>query len=130
MVYRFLFDGVNGEQEGKETPEAVCEDRRKAEIRIKDQYYKPHETWHSIGEVLKWFGENEIEYLNCSPAILGTDGEDIEAAGTLFEHTRTGTAYQRLVTQLSWIGTIAREGALFDVIGRKKGWPDERKTDS
>jgi 2-polyprenyl-3-methyl-5-hydroxy-6-metoxy-1,4-benzoquinol methylase len=95
-------------------------DRRKAEIWIKDQYYNPHETWHSIGEVLKWFDENDIEYLNCSPAILGTDGEDIEAAGTLFEQTRPGTSYQRLVTQLSWIGTIAREGALFDVIGRKK----------
>jgi hypothetical protein len=26
-----------------------------------------------------------------------------------------------MVTQLSWLGTIAREGALFDVIGRKKG---------
>jgi hypothetical protein len=24
------------------------------------------------------------------------------------------------VTQLSWLGTIAREGALFDMIGRKK----------
>ena len=96
-------------------------DQRKAEIWIKDQYYNPHETWHSIGEVIKWFDENDIEYLNCSPAILGTDGEDNEAAGTLFEQTTPGTAYQRLVTQLSWIGTIAREGALFDVIGRKKG---------
>ncbi|SVD91636.1 uncharacterized protein METZ01_LOCUS444490, partial [marine metagenome] len=32
-----------------------------------------------------------------------------------------GTWYQRLVTQLSWINTIAREGGLFDVIGRRKG---------
>ena len=68
------------------------------------------------GEIL--IDENGIEYLNCSPAILGTDGED---AGSLFEQTQPGNAYQRLVTQLSWIGTIAREGALFDVIGRKKG---------
>ncbi|MCH8238429.1 MAG: methyltransferase domain-containing protein, partial [Proteobacteria bacterium] len=57
-------------------------DRRKAEIWIKDQYYNPHETWHSIGEVQTWFDENDIEYLNCSPAILGTDGEDAEADGT------------------------------------------------
>ena len=92
--------------------------RRNAEIWIKDQYYNPHETWHSIDEVLGWFDENGIAYLNCSPAILGTDGED---AGSLFEQTQPGNAYQRLVTQLSWIGTIAREGALFDVIGRKKG---------
>ena len=95
-------------------------DRRKAEIWIKDQYYNPHETWHSIGEVQAWFVENDIEYLNCSPAILGTDGEDAESAGKLFQPTRPGNAYQRVVTQLSWIGTIAREGALFDIIGRKK----------
>lgn len=94
------------------------QDSRKADIWVKDQYYNPHETWHSIGEVLTWFEENDVEYLNCSPPILGTDGED---AASLFGRTTPGTAYQRLVTQVSWIGTIAREGALFDVIGRKKG---------
>ena len=93
-------------------------DPRKAEIWIKDQYYNPHETWHSIGEVLEWFHENDVDYLNCSPAILGTDGEE---AASLFDRTQPGNAYQRLVTQLSWIGTIAREGALFDVVGRKAG---------
>lgn len=35
-------------------------DRRKAEIWIKDQYYNPHETWHSIDEVMGWFEENNI----------------------------------------------------------------------
>lgn len=93
-------------------------DARKAEIWINDQYHNPHETWHSIDEVLGWFEENDIDYVNCSPAILGTNGED---AGSLFERTQPGNAYQRLVTQLSWIGTIAREGALFDVIGRRRG---------
>ena len=92
-------------------------DARKAKIWIKDQYYNPHETWHSIDEVLGWFDENGIEYLTCSPAILGTDGED---AGSLFEQTQPGNAYQRLVTQLSWIGTIAREGALFDMFGCRR----------
>ena len=96
-------------------------DAQKAETWIKDQYYNPHETWHSIGEVQGWFEENNIEYLNCSPAILGTDGEDAEEEGDLFRATGSGNAYQRAVTQMSWLGTIAREGALFDVIGRKKG---------
>ena len=40
---------------------------------------------------------------------------------SMFRSTRPGNAYQRVVTQLSWLGTIARKGALFDVIGRKKG---------
>lgn len=92
-------------------------DPRKAEIWIKDQYYNPHETWHSIGEVLRWFEESGVHYLNCSPPILGTDGED---AVSLFQPTDRGDSYRRAVTQLSWIATIAREGALFDMIGRKR----------
>ena len=93
-------------------------DARKADIWIKDQYFNPHETWHSIGEVLDWFEDNDVDYLNCSPAILGTDGEE---AKTLFAETDRGTPYQRMVTQLSWLFTIAREGALFDIIGRRRG---------
>ncbi len=89
-----------------------------AEIWIKDQYFNPHETWHSLDEVLGWFDENGVEYLNCSPAILGTNGEN---APVLIDKTSPGTPDERAVTQLSWLGTIAREGALFDVIGRKSG---------
>ena len=91
-------------------------DAHKAAIWIKDQYYNPHETWHSIDEVLDWFKENNIEYLNCSPPIMNTDGEN---APSLFSKTSQGHKYERVVTQLSWLGTIAREGALFDLIGRK-----------
>ena len=90
--------------------------KRKAETWIADQYYNPHETWHSIDEVMDWFRENDISYANCSPAIMGTDGESAEG---LFDETSPGTRYQRAVTQLAWLGTIAREGALFDVIGKK-----------
>lgn len=93
-------------------------DARKADIWIKDQYFNPHETWHSIDEVMGWFEENGVSYLNCSPAILGSSGED---TADLFAATDPGNAYQRVLTQLGWIGSIAREGALFDVIGRKKG---------
>ena len=92
-------------------------DKRKAEIWIADQYYNPHETWHSIDEVMGWFAENDVSYLNCSPAILGTNGEDTD---DMFAETSPGTPYQRAVTQFGWLGTIAREGALFDVIGKKR----------
>jgi len=92
-------------------------DTRKADIWIKDQYYNPHETWHSIDEVLGWFKEFGVDYLNCSPAILNTNAEETEG---LFEKTNPGDTYKRVVTQLGWLGSIAREGALFDVIGRKQ----------
>lgn len=93
------------------------QDARKAEVWIKDQYFNPHETWHSIDEVLGWFEENGVDFLNCSPAIMDSSGED--AAG-LFDATDPGTAWSRAVTQASWLATIAREGALFDVIGRRR----------
>lgn len=91
-------------------------DRRKAEIWVKDQYYNPHETWHSIDEVLGWFDENGVGYLGCRPPILGAGlppGEDLSVK------TSPGTKLARIATQLGWLGTIAREGALFVMIGRR-----------
>jgi hypothetical protein len=93
------------------------QEARKADIWVKDQYYNPHETWHSLDDVLEWFKENDIEFLNASPPILNTSSED---SPHLFARTEPGTKAQRIVTQLSWLGTIAREGALFDVIGRRR----------
>jgi len=93
-------------------------DERKRDIWIKDQYFNPHETWHSIDEVMNWFREEDIEYLNCQPPILNTTPNE---GAEMFEKSSPGSRYQRIVTQISWLGSISREGALFDVIGRKRG---------
>ena len=92
-------------------------DPKKREIWIADQYYNPHETWHSIGEVIGWFDENNIEYINCSPPILGSHTNT--GPNGMFTASDPAGSYERLITQLGWIGSISREGALFDVIGRK-----------
>jgi SAM-dependent methyltransferase len=92
-------------------------DEKKRDIWINDQYFNPHETWHTIDEVISWFREENVEFLNCQPPILDTDGEE---AAEMFDKTSPGTRYQRLVTQTSWLASIAREGAVFDVIGRKR----------
>jgi 2-polyprenyl-3-methyl-5-hydroxy-6-metoxy-1,4-benzoquinol methylase len=90
-------------------------DARKAEIWIKDQYYNPHETWHSIDEVLDWFAENQIDYLSCHPPILGTaPGAD------MFAPSDRGSTLARLATQFAWLGSISSEGALFVMIGRRR----------
>jgi SAM-dependent methyltransferase len=91
-------------------------DRSKAAVWIADQYYNPHETWHSVDEVMGWFRENGVEYLSCSPGILNTQSEN---SITLDRSTDPGTYYQRIVTQLGWLATISREGALFDLVGRR-----------
>jgi carbamoyltransferase len=91
-------------------------DRRKAEIWIKDQYYNPHETWHTIDEVLHWFRENDVTYLNCQPAIIGARGNDRDG---MFATMNPGSKAARVLTQLCWLGSIASEGALFVMIGRR-----------
>jgi len=93
-------------------------DIRKANTWIQDQYFNPHETWHSIDETMNWFDQNKVEFLNCIPPILGTDGE---TTMDLFAKTNPGSFYQRQLTQISWLASIAREGALFNLIGRKMG---------
>ena len=92
-------------------------DAANAHIWVKGKYYNPHETWHSIDDVLKWFEENDVEFVNASPPILGTASEEAE---NLFTKTESGTKPQRMITQLSCLGTISREGALFDLIGRRR----------
>ena len=92
-------------------------DPRKAEIWVRDQYYHPQETWQSIDEVMGWFEVNDVEFLSCSPPILGTSNGE---ADNLFASTGFGSKGQRILTQLGWLWTIAREGALFDLIGRRK----------
>lgn len=84
---------------------------------VRNRSRDAYATWHTIDHVLEWFDENDIEYLNCSPAILGTSGETAEG---MFDATDPGTKYHRIVTQLGWLGTIASDGALFSVIGRRK----------
>jgi len=95
-------------------------DARKVDIWIRDQYFNPHETWHTLDEVLEWFNENDVEFLNCSPPVLDTIGERTE---DLFAAMEPGTRYQRVITQLTWLASIAREGGLFDVIGRRRSNP-------
>jgi carbamoyltransferase len=92
-------------------------DRTKAEIWIKDQYYNPHETWHSIDEVMGWFRENEVDYLNCDPQIIGVEGNDRD---DMFAANNGGSKSRRVLTQLSWLTSISSEGALFVLIGRRR----------
>lgn len=91
-------------------------DDRKADIWIKDQYFNPHETWHSIDETLGWFRDNGVSYLNCQPQIAGAECAD---AGLFAPHS-PGSRVARVATQLSWLATIAREGSLFVMIGRRE----------
>jgi SAM-dependent methyltransferase len=91
-------------------------DRTKADIWIKDQYYNPHETWHSIDEVMDWFRENDVAYLNCDPPIIGAKNG---GTADFFAPTNPSSKTSRVLTQLSWLTSISSEGALFVLVGRR-----------
>jgi SAM-dependent methyltransferase len=83
-----------------------------------DQYKHPHETKHSIGEVLDWFERADIDFLSCIPTI--GDTEFNEDAVLLKPHPK-GTALDRLSTEIEMLLSGGVDGGLYIMIGRKRG---------
>lgn len=46
------------------------EQNTKTEAWFKDQYQHPHESKHTMGEVLRWFDETDFRFLNNIPFIM------------------------------------------------------------
>lgn len=85
------------------------------------QYQHPHESKHSIGEVLGWFDENGLEFVNAVPSLkpfappLGEQN--------LFEPQDCGTTGDHFAVQTKEIISSGWKGGLFVMIARK---PDNR----
>ncbi len=90
----------------------------KKRIWFMDQYRNPHEEKFTVGDVLEWFHANGIEYINSIPKINLAERLTLEER--LFEKHDPGTKLARLLSQLGWIFTQAREGGFFILIGKKK----------
>ena len=91
---------------------------RKRQAWFMDQYKNPHESKHTIEEVLGWFDQAGVEFINSIPKCVpsGSPAED-----KLFEPKSRGTFIGRLAMELSMMVTGAAEGGFFIMIGRKKG---------
>ncbi len=109
----------------------VIQSKEKRRIWWEDQYNHPHETWHSVDELLGWFREAGLDYINAYPRItfIGSGGgpggpsdagdSGSKAGPRLFHKTDPGRSFAHVLRQLGWMFTIGREGALFDLIGRR-----------
>lgn len=86
---------------------------------LADQYEHPHESRHTIGEVLGWFDRTGFEFLNSIPraASLVPTGADEE----LFQVNPRGTALDHGLVQLAMLLSGGREGGFFVMIARQKG---------
>ena len=85
---------------------------------INDQYFHPIESLHTLDEVLKWFNQNNIEFINSIPSC---DFEISQNLKKIFEKKSKGDLYSRLWNQLAMIfNRLGSDGGLFVVIGKKK----------
>jgi hypothetical protein len=92
---------------------------QKRQTWFNDQYRNPHESAHSIAEVIGWFEANGIQFISSIPAPhLGNTGATLR---DLFHQQDCGSRAEMLLSQLLSIPTFSREGDLFIAVGRKLG---------
>jgi SAM-dependent methyltransferase len=85
-----------------------------------DQYEHPHESTHSVAEVLGWFRENGIRYVSSFPKIeLFDPGSKRIFRPRSVAGWRSGPAAHLLV-QLSWVLTQNAGGGYFVLVGQKQ----------
>jgi hypothetical protein len=82
-----------------------------------DQYRHPHETRHSMNEVLRWFRKYNVDFVNGIPHL---DGSDFSEREQLFNVHRSGTPMSRTMTQVGMLLSGGTDGGLFIMIGRKR----------
>jgi ubiquinone/menaquinone biosynthesis C-methylase UbiE len=82
---------------------------------LRDQYQHPEEHSHTVGEIKRWFVENDVEYLRSFPStVLDDDSQD------LFASAIDDWTIERWIAQLGWMWTLSGEGGLFVAIGRRR----------
>ena len=87
--------------------------RREAWLR--DQYRHPEEHRHTVGEVLRWFRAEGIDFVRAYPSAQVHD----EAPDDLLAPAPDAWPPERWLAQLGWIGSLGHEGGLFVMVGRR-----------
>lgn len=97
-------------------------DKERARGWWNDQYLHPHETTHMLGQVLKWFKKNNIEFYQTIPSSTPFNQDCLEIAG-VWNNYREPYPFLpiRLYKQVMWIWKTHREGGYWISFGRHKG---------
>jgi SAM-dependent methyltransferase len=85
-----------------------------------DQYEHPHESTHTVDEVLGWFAKHNIEYVSSFPKAELFSGSDVQK---IFKRRRVGrlagSSLSHVLVQLGWIFTQNDGGGYFVLVGQK-----------
>ena len=98
------------------TKSILSEAKRRAWFQ--DQYRHPHESKHTIGELLGWFERCGLEFVRGLPPLTLTENDT--ATGGLFDPAPKGTVLDHALSQLKQVATGSLEGGYFLMIGRKQ----------
>lgn len=83
-----------------------------------DQYQNPHESKHTMGEVLRWFNKTGYEFVNGIPKLKAFTA--FAENEKLFRQHPAGNRFDRFITQAILLLTGAKEGGFFVMIGKRK----------
>lgn len=83
-----------------------------------DQYKNPHESKHTIGEVLRWFDETGFDFVNGIPKLKAFEGFSVNEK--LFKQNQTGNWLDHFFAQTQLIFSGNKEGGFFLMIGKRK----------
>ncbi len=90
-------------------------DNKKINSWIRDQYKHPLEKTYTLEDVLKWFKNNNIKFINSLPQCDFSENNN-----DFFEEKKKGNFFSRLLNQIFMIfQKYGTEGGLFLVIGKK-----------
>jgi SAM-dependent methyltransferase len=82
-----------------------------------DQYKNPHESKHTVGEVLGWLDRIGFQFVHAIPKTVPFS--ELEDNERLFRPERIGSPVERLVVNLGMILAGHREGGFFITIARR-----------
>ena len=82
-----------------------------------DQYKHPHESKHTIGEVIGWLADAGFEFVSSIPRSVPFQpfAEDEQ----LFRPERAGNAFERFLVEAGMAFTGSQQGGFFIVIGKR-----------
>jgi len=82
-----------------------------------DQYKNPHESKHTVGEVLKWLDKTGFKFIHSIPKTLPF--ERFTESERLFKPDKLGNPIERAIVNLGMIFSGHKEGGFFIIIAKK-----------